>query len=480
MPRRGFTLKLRPLEVLPEGKLDLIHQAVLDVLWETGVRMDSPWALDFLAGHGCRVDHESLRVRFPAELVEACLAQAPRSFLCRAPNPANDLLMASDTVYFSHSSGMETVDIETFEPRPPSKAEFEDCVRILDYLPTVDHLGCYPYFGYEGVSPLMGIPEGVVVGMQHSSKHQAACCSNDCELFTIQMAQAVGQELTGTVTSTSPLTWNESAITAARRLVTAGFPICTVDGTIGGATGPATVPGWLIVSNAEHLAMLVLVQLLNPGHRMTIGHFALAMNMATGAPAFGSITSSLSNVAFNQVWRHYGLPVSNGSPGYTCAKKMDFQSGYEKAIGALLSALSGGNSILLHLGVSSEMSAHPVQAVLDHDIAGMVGRFIEGETVTDETLAVALIQEIGPVPGQYLAEVHTSRWWRKEQYLPMAADRLTYPTWLDTGKKAALDLAQECVADILAKHHPKPLTDSQEADLARILADAREYYNKRD
>ena len=77
MPRRGFTLKLRPLVVLPEGKLDLIHQAVLDVLRETGVRMESPWALEFLAGHGCRVDRESQRVRFPAELVEACWPRPP-------------------------------------------------------------------------------------------------------------------------------------------------------------------------------------------------------------------------------------------------------------------------------------------------------------------------------------------------------------------------------------------------------------------
>ncbi len=479
MPRQGFTLKLRPLEILPDDKLDVIHQATLAVLEETGVQMESVWALGFLARNGCRVDRQSMRVRFPPELVEACLAHAPRSFLSRAPAPANDLLMASNTIYFSHSSGMKTVDLGTFEPRPPSKAEFADCVRIMDFLPTIDHLGCYPYFGYEGVSPLMGIPEGVAVNMRYSSKHQAACCSNDCEIFTIQMAQAAGQELTGTITSTSPLTWNESAINAARRMVEAGFPICTVDGALIGATGPATAPGSLVVSNAEHLAMIVLVQLLNPGHRMTIGHFALAMNMATGAPAFGSITSSLSNAGFNQMWRHYGLPVSNGSPGYTSAKKMDFQAGYEKAIGALVSALSGGNSILLHLGVSSEMSAHPVQAILDNDIAGMIGRLIEGEEVTDETLAVALIQQVGPAPGHYLAKAHTSKWWRKEQYLSLAADRLAYQEWFATGKKSALDYAQERMADILAKHHPKPLSESQEADLERVLADAREYYNKR-
>ncbi len=479
MPRRGFTLKLRPLEVLPEGELERVHQAVLTVLGETGVRMESVWALDFLAGHGCRADREGMRVRFPAQLVEACLAQASSSFVCRAPNPVNDLLMAKSTVYFSHTSGMETIDLETFEPRPPTRIEFEDCVRILDFLPTVDHLGCYPYFGYEGVEPLMGIPEGVAINMRCSSKHQAACCSNDCELFTIQMAQAVGHELTGTITSTSPLTWNESAINAARRLVEARFPICTVDGTMGGGTGPATIPGWLVVSNAEHLAILVLIQLLNPGQRLLVGHFALAMNMATGAPAFGSIASSLSNAAFNQMWRHYGLPTSNGSPGYTAAKKMDFQAGSDKAIGALVSALSGGNSILLHLGVSSEMSAHPVQAILDNDIAGMIGRFIQGEEVTDETLAVDVIQQVGPVPGQYLAETHTSKWWRKEQYLPFAADWSTYQAWLTTGKKSSLDRAQERYAEILAKHHPVLLSESQETDLARILADARDYYRKR-
>ena len=387
--------------------------------------------------------------------------------------------MGGDTVYYSHSSGMQTIDLDTFEPRDPSESEFADCVRVMDYLPTIDHLGCYPYFGYAGVCPMMAIPQGVAVNMRNSGKHQAACCSNDSELFTIQMAQAAGQEITGTLTSSSPLTWGESAIVAARRMVEAGFPITTVDGCALGGTGPATVAGSLAVSNAEHMAMIVLVQCLNPGHRMTIGHFALAVNMSTGAPTFGGITSSLSNVAFNQMWRHYGLPVGNGSPGYTSGKKIDYQAGYEKAIACLNSSLSGGNTILLHLGVSSEMTAHPVQAILDNDIAGMIGRFIEGEEVNDETIALDLIDQVGPIPGHYLAKPHTRRWWRREQYVPYAADRLTYTEWLEHGKKSALDHARERIDEILAHHHPKPLTDGQQADIERILDEAILYYAKR-
>jgi trimethylamine--corrinoid protein Co-methyltransferase len=376
MARPGFTRKLAPLEMLTEGQIDDLHRATLDVLRNTGVRFESDWALDFLESHGCKTDPASLRVRFPEGLVEECLRQAPGSFRVGAPDPANDLIMGANTVYWTHSSGMQTVDLATFEPRDPTKGEYEDCVRVLDALPTIDQLGCYPYFGYEGLPPTLAEPESVALKLRHSTKHQLTACSNESEIFTIQMAQAAGQEITGTLTSSPPLTWGEGAVTGARRMVEAGFPVTTVDGCTLGGTGPATAAGSLVVSNAEHLAMLVLVQSLAPGHRLSVGHFSCPMNMTSGAPAFGDIVCSISNAMFNQVWRSYRVPASNGTPGYVSAKRMDYQAGYEKAIPGLLSALSGANFILFHLGVSSELSAHPVQAVLVYDVAGLIGSLI--------------------------------------------------------------------------------------------------------
>ncbi|MBI4790752.1 MAG: trimethylamine methyltransferase family protein [Chloroflexi bacterium] len=476
MPRKGFTRRFKPLDLASQEHILEICKATRHVLENTGVRFESQWAIEFLEKHGCKVDQENLRVRFPDTLVEECLRSAPCCFTVRARNPENDLALGGETLYFSHSSGMKTIDLATFEPREPTQSEYADCIRVLDALPTIDHLGCYPYFGYQGVCPAMAIPEGVALGMRYSSKHQAACCSNDCEIFTIPMAQATDQELTGTITSSSPLVWSESAVNAARRMVEAGFPITTVDGCVLGGSGPATIAGSVVVSNAEHLAMIVLVQLLNPGHRICIGHFALAMNMASGSPAFGQITSSLSNAVFNQVWRHYGLPVNDGSPGYVTAKTMDYQAGYEKATGAMAAALSGAHTILLHLGISSEITAHPVQAILDDDIAEMVGRFVEGEPVDAETIALDLIEQVGPIPGHYLNKAHTRKWWRKEQYVPRVGDKLTYPEWLAKGKPSALDYARERLEEILAKPSVPPLTPTQEADVARILGEAREYY----
>ncbi|MFC2030270.1 trimethylamine methyltransferase family protein [Chloroflexota bacterium] len=479
MGQTGFSLEVKPLEILAAEQVEELHHSTLQVLWETGVRIESEWALDFLEKHDCRVDRESMRVRFPEELVNECLGRVPGTFRVRARDAKHDLVFGGSVLHFSHGSGMQTIDLDTFELRTPTKDDYVDCVKVLDALPTISCLGCYPYFGYEGVAPVMAILEGVALKMRHSTKHQSTCYSKDCEQFNIQMAQAVGTEITGAATSSSPLTWNEDAINSARRMVEAGFPLVTIDGCIMGGTGPATAGGSVTVSNAEHLAMVVLVQLLNPGNRMLIGHFSAPMNMSSGSPAFGQIGASISNAIWNQLWRHYGVPCGNGSPSYVMAKTIDYQAGYEKGISGLISALSGANHLLLHFSVSAEISAHPVQAVLDDDIAGMIGRFMSGEEVDEETMAVDVIGEIGPIPGHFLNTAHTRKWWRKEQYVPEAADRLTYPEWVATGKRTALDYARERVEEILTTHQAEPLSSGQEEDLGRILADARAFYKDR-
>ncbi len=480
MHKPGYCLDIRPLELLTEEEVAEIHSATLRVLGETGVRIESEWALSFLEGHGCPAARDEMRVRFPAGLVEECLDKVPSTFSAKARDERHNLEFGGNALHFSHGSGMHTIELDTFEPRPPTRAEYADAIKVLDFLPGVSCLGCYPYFGFEDVSPVMAIPEGVALKMRHSTKHQTTCYSKGSEVFNIQMAQALGVEISGVVTSSAPLSWDGDAVTTARRMIEAGFPVVTVDGCIMGGTGPATVPGSIVVSNAEHLAMVVIAQLLNPGQRMLVGHFSVPMNMATGSPAFGGIGGSISNAIFNQMWRHYGVPCGNGSPSYVAAKTIDYQAGYEKALAGLISALSGANHLLLHFSVSAEISAHPIQAILDDDIAGMIGHLISGETITDETIAVDVINEVGPIPGHFLNTAHTRAWWKLGQFMPKAADRLTYPDWVAQGKKTALDYAQERLDEILSTYEPEPLTSAQEDDIERILADARSYYQKQD
>jgi trimethylamine--corrinoid protein Co-methyltransferase len=243
-----------------------------------------------------------------------------------------------------------------------------------------------------------------------------------------------------------------------------------------GGTGPATIAGSAVVNTAELMAGVTLIQLIKPGARTLVTDFVMQQEMRTGSPAFGAIGNSLYQVVFNQIWQNYGIPTKSSPSGISYSKKIDFQCGYEKALSALIAALSGINLIYLHGGIYGELTFHPLQAILDDDIAGMIGRFVEGIEVSDQTLALDLINQVGPIPGMYLDKSHTREWWKKEQFIPKAADTLTYPEWKREGKKSCLKRAKERMDNILATYESTPFNPEQEDILENILQEAREYY----
>ena len=302
----------------------------------------------------------------------------------------------------------------------------------------------------------------------------------DCDVFVIEMAKAAGCEVGGSPAGSAPLTFCSEAIETLFRHAESGFPVVATGGGLTmGASGPATFAGSLVLELAADVALLTLSQLVRPGMRVRQGVFTFPMNMRTGSPAFGSIGISLYQVARLQVSRKYRVPVGVGMPGPSSSKRADFQCGYEKAIMVLTAAQSGANTIGFQGGISGELTHHPIQAILDDDIAGMVGRFVEGIEVSDETLALDLIEEVGPIPGHYLGKEHTRKWWERENFVPKAADWLTYPEWMETGKKSCLDYARERMEEVLDTHKPTPLTPGQRQAVGDILKDARAYYRRK-
>ena len=223
----------------------------------------------------------------------------------------------------------------------------------------------------------------------------------------------------------------------------------------------------------------MLAQLIKPGTSVIAGDFSFPMDMRFGHPAFGAVGAALHKAAHTQIWRWYEVPTATAQDGYSSSKKIDFQNGYERAMSTLLSALAGGHLSSLHGCVYGELTYNPILSILDDDIAGWVGRFIEGVEVTDETLAIDLIEQVGPIPGQYLNTAHTRKWWQQEQFIPKSADREPYPEWIKKGKKDAIALAKERMVQILANHEPEPLTPEQDKAIDEILEEARSCYRQR-
>jgi len=479
MSLKGFTRKFKALELLTEEQLTALHKASLDVLETTGVRVEHQRALKLYEQNGCKVDYSNNRVRIPPSLVEESLRLAPSSYRVKARDPKNDLIMGGDTVYFQPFPGTDAIDHETWETHRPTRKENYECAVIMDALENAHFMTCYtPFYGWQGVPAVMSIIESDAARIRCSSKAFETASSYDSERFAIKLGQAVGAEAWGYMGGAAPLTWPDNAIEACYKLLEADLPLQIISGNTIGASGPVTIAGATVTNNAELMSGVVLAQLIRPGARLLMMDFCFPQNMRTGSPSFGGIEAYLHNVVFNQIWHHYGIPTKTPPPGPTDSKRIDYQNGTEKATGAILAALSGSNLLPLMGGVYGELSWDPIQAILDNDLAGIIGRLLEGVEVTDLTMALDLINEVGPIPGHYLSSAHTRQNWKKEFYIPRCSDRLTYPEWMASGKKSCLDYAKARMEEILATHKISPLTTEQEAGVEGVLKEAREHYRK--
>lgn len=478
---KGFTRYFKPLEVLTEQQVEAIHQGIMTVLEDTGVRFEHKRALDIFKKAGCKVDEEDMRVRIPPGLVREALNKCPTSFRLRARDPKHDVVVGGNVLHFASAPGMQRADLDTWEPRDATRQEFYDAVRIYDALENF-HIfhGNSPHFSFEGVHPLMATIETRAARVRNSTKvSNLGGTPLDTDIFKVQIAQVVGEEPLCTLPASPPLTWAEDACIGGIRCLEAGLPMMFASGDIYGATSPSTLAGAVVHNSATLMAAIVLTQLLRPGRGVMAANFTWPQNMRTGGPFFGNIAVSLNDAAFNQVWRRYGIPVGNLEAGIPNAKCIDFQNGYERAMQAFASGVAGANKIWFYGCVHGELMSHPLQAILDDDIAGMVGRFLEGIQVSDETLAIDLIGQVGPIPGYYLDKKHTRDWWAKEQFVPKAGDMSALQEWNLMGKKTCVDLARERMEEILATHEPTPLTPAQHEDIDRILGEAKEYFKKR-
>jgi len=480
MTIKTFQRKIKPFEILTGAQVEAIHRGALRTLEQTGVQFESKRALQLFEKGGCKVDYDQRRARVPAELADTLLRQIPPQFTMRSANPDHNLTLGGDGLTFAMFSGLRTVDLDTWDTRVPTVQDNHDANKISDGLENVHGSTSYtPYCDFVDVSPVMLLPISTWSRLKYFSKVNRIGSAVDSHIFEIQMAQALGVDVYAAFEASPPLTFSEAASDCGVAAAEAGFPVEAGCGGMMGASHPATLSGSLVTGMTEVMAAAVLTQLVRPGTPMIFNSFDIPINMRTGAPRFGSIAISLFQVCWNQIWRSvYGVPVMNGGVGPSDAKQIDFQNGYEKGIGILLSALSGANMINTIGGLTGELSYHPVQAVLDNDIAGMIGRFVEGVDVSDETLALDLIAEVGPIPGFYMDQAHTRKWWRSEQYITRFADHLPYPEWLEKGKKAALDYARERSDELLAKYKPA-ISPEKDRELDCILADAESYYRRK-
>jgi trimethylamine--corrinoid protein Co-methyltransferase len=152
---------------------------------------------------------------------------------------------------------------------------------------------------------------------------------------------------------------------------------------------------------------------------------------------------------------YYGLPMF-ALGGCSDSKCVDQQAGIEAALTLMVTALTGGN-IVHDLGyLESGLCYSLVQLAICDEIVGWLEHCLRGVEVSEETLAVDLIDQAGP-DGQFLDSDHTRAHYR-ERWYPKLIERDNYDNWSAKGGKTLAERAADRVAAILDEHRPEPLS----------------------
>jgi trimethylamine--corrinoid protein Co-methyltransferase len=255
-----------------------------------------------------------------------------------------------------------------------------------------------------------------------------------------------------------PLRHNEESLQRLLYCAEKGLPSIYCMVVNGGATGPVTAAGAFALANAGELVGVLLAQLKREGAPVIVsGGYAHVFGMRShggsgGRPYYEGSRPELAH--------YYDLPCF-GLGGITGAKVIDQQAGAQAARTLLTEAISG-NNIIHDVGYAADCYSLEL-LVICNELIEYVRRFMGGMEVTQETLALDVIDEVGP-HGHYLDHKHTLKHYRNEWY-PDLLPTGKYEDWVAAGSKTLGQRASERVDEILAEHQPEPLP----ADIKRRL-----------
>jgi trimethylamine--corrinoid protein Co-methyltransferase len=273
-----------------------------------------------------------------------------------------------------------------------------------------------------------------------------------------------------TVNPVAPLQHDQGLTEGLIEYASYGLPIDVTSEPQAGATAPVTLAGLLAQQTADVLSGITLAQLVNPGTPVWYGTCGAIMDMKLGAIALGAVEAGLINAASAQLAAHYNIPC-RGTGAATESKLLDIQAGYEKAITLLMAALGGINCIFYPGVLEHALTISLESLVIDNEICGMALRALRGIEVNADTLAVPVIEAVGP-GGNFLGQRHTLNFLQQEQFMPSLSNRQTREDWLSrAGGKSGWERAKDEVRRILAEHEPPPLDASVEAELERIVGE---------
>jgi trimethylamine--corrinoid protein Co-methyltransferase len=473
------------LQVLSDEEKNQVHERSLEVLANTGVRVDTAIGRQLLEKAGAQVNETTNIVRYPRSLVEESLRLTTKIFSLGARRPGCDLKMnAGEFTLLADGEGMFVVDAKTGNRRSSTSKDWLNATRLIDAL---DEIGVYWSMVERGDEAPIPTPAAMVryyrSVFSNFSKHvQDGSPGAEFSPWLLEILQVIfgGKE---TIRNThpysfllcpqSPLVIDQQFTDAYLALLGWDIPVAIMPMPLMGGTAPGSLISTIILGNCEVLATLCMIQAGAPGTPIIYAPVLAVSNLRSGAYSAGAIESGLTGAASTEMARYYGLPVE-ASGGGTNRTNPGVQASYERALNSLLPVLSWPDILVGPglIGGSTHLSLE--QLLIDVEVYKMGKRAYQGIATGEGKWLEDVIQRTGPA-GYFMGEPSTVKNMRSgEWYLSDFGWHGTYEDWQASGKPRILDGASQRVEKILSTHKPLPLSKEMERELDQIYTRAQE------
>jgi len=466
------------MQELSTQNMEKIHSAAMDLLKNTGVVFNDEEAIEIFKAAGHRV--EGTTVFFEESDIAKALKTSPRRFTVHARNPEKNVEIGEDDFVFLPGYGAPFVMDAQGNRRQASMEDYDNFCKLVQTSPYIN------MNGWMMVEPADMPHDTVHLDLNLSNMllcdkpFMGSPVSRQGALDGIEMAGILwgGKEnimdktvSVSLINSLSPLQFSEEMAGSLIELARHNQACVVASLIMAGGSGPVTLDGVLALQNAEILAGITLAQLVRPGAPVVYGSTSSAMDMKTGALSIGAPELSKNIHLVGQMARFYNLPSRSGG-GLTDALFADAQAGAESALAISTAVRSGTNFILHACGILGSYIAMSFEKFLiDEEICGMVSNMIRPLAITDESIDLDVIKEVG-IGGQYLTHPKTFKLCRTEFFMPTLMSRKNPDAWEKEGKKRIDEIAEDKVAQRLASYE-KPDIDP------KIEKQLNEYVEKR-
>jgi len=458
-----------------------VHEASLEVLQTTGIRVSHALALEKLAAAGAQVNSARERVCLPPQMVEDAAAQSPATFLCAGRSPEYDFTIGNASlrspVSRTVAGPIEYFDSRVEQARPLGIRDCADIARLVDAL---DHLNTLATLTPRDIPQQTYDIEILKVDLENCRKHIWALTTASKNLkYQLEMMVAIAggrRQLqqrpicSGIVCLIDPLYFPDDEI---ERLLLYGqynlpvrVPLCPVLG----ANAPYTLAGAVVQANAEALGSLTLLQTLCPGIPVWYYPIVQLMDMRKGITGSANPETLLIISALCCMARQYGVPsIGIGMISSGCRPH---QSMLELGIGITALAMAGVSELGGLGGLDGGKMVSPIAIAIDHELIGFVKRILKGIEINTDTLATEAINRVGH-GGNFLEDCHTLDHLRREERFSPSLLNTTPYRQSEKAPRTIYDRAGDQISHIMKHHEVPPFEPGLQKELDTILTAAK-------